>query len=857
MTAGNFPPIYGLVKYSDGSPIPAATVSLAPESQVPPTLTDAQGRYQFASEPNDPGDFELGVSTSELPAVTHAMHPATLPVKVDFSLTLGAKPDMGAGDGLSLDLSKAFEPFGRQPHPGSTFYFSNEEIFAKSGAEMTVWMKFVTPAPPDGTSELPVLPEVVWEYWNGFRWVVLGIEAANSSGPSFTSLTEGTFTIRVRADFSPVEVNGQKARWMRARLLKGAYGFLRTFTFPETTPLEIVETVAPVVADMRLGYIYRSLWERPEHCLTYNDFHYEDHSQDIRWPGNLFPAFRPVTDVTPALYLGFDRPLPPDLVSLYVDVRENADQAQGPPLQWEYWDSSAWQTLSVRDETQNLALPGMVEALWPGVKPAPSAAVTQAREALVVLTDPREAARFRPGDVLYIVNVAGEGELTRLDGVSRDGLTLSTPLSRNYTAATIGIPTLPRFGVPRTWIRARLEEDGAPLESAVNGVHANAVWAEQLQSFENEVIGSSDHEPEQVFFVRHRPVLPGEMIEVRELEGARAAVELPILREELLRQGLTDADLRTVLDRRSGAIAEVWIRWRERPHLFFSTAEDRHYVIERSRGRVLFGDDRNGRIPPAGHDNIRIAAYRSGGGLSGNVPAGALSQLLSGVLAQTVTNPRGAEGGADVEAVAAVNRRGPQVIRHRGRSMSARDYEALALEASPAVAVARALPTTHPNGRPAAGWVTVIIVPHAVDARPQPSYGLRRRVRDFLALRAPAGIAGQIAVIGPTYLPVGVEAVLSPLRRSEAGIVVERAHRALSTFLHPLTGGPGSDGWPFGRDVYLSDVAAVLEALDGVDYVATINLLLGGTPRGERVNVASDRMVVAGPLVISLSESEP
>jgi hypothetical protein len=57
--------------------------------------------------------------------------------------------------------------------------------------------------------------------------------------------------------------------------------------------------------------------------------------------------------------------------------------------------------------------------------------------------------------------------------------------------------------------------------------------------------------------------------------------------------------------------------------------------------------------------------------------------------------------------------------------------------------------------------------------------------------------------------------------------------------------------------VYLSDVAAVLEALDGVDYVATINLLLGGTPRGERVNVASDRMVVAGPLVISLSESEP
>ena len=851
-TPGEFPPIYGLVKHSDGSPIPDTNVSLGPQSLA---TTDAQGKYEFASSPADPGDFEVGVSSSELPNEEHAMHGATLPVKVDFILTLGPKPDMGVGDGLSLDLSKTFEPFGRQPHPGSVFYFSSEDIFKRAGAEMSIWIKFVTPSAPTDAKDLPIPPEVAWEYWNGYRWVVLGVEALNQSGPSFSGTAEGTFTIRVPADLSPIEVNNQEALWMRARLLKGAYGFIRTIEFPNVS-FDVVETVAPQLADMRLGYTYRSFWERPEHCFTYNDFQYEDHSQDVRWPGSLFPAFRPVADVTPALYLGFDRPLPSDLLSVYMDVRENADEPQGPPLEWEFWDHSAWRTLSVRDETQHLALPGMLEALWPGLKPLPSAAVTQASGTRVALSSPRDAARFTPGDLLYIATVSGEGELTRLDSVSRDALALTRPLTRDYTAATIGIPSLPRFGTPRAWIRARLDEDAAPLRSTVNGVYANAVWGEQLQSFENEVVGSSDHEPGQVFFVRHRPVLARQTLEVRELEGARAAVELPILREELQRHGMTDADVRTVLDRRTGAIAEVWIRWRERPHLFFSTADDRHYVIERSRGRVLFGDDRNGRVPPANADNIRIAAYRSGGGLAGNVPAGAVSQLLSGVLAESVTNPRAAEGGADVEGVAAVNRRGPQVIRHRGRSLSTRDYEALALEASPAVAVARALPATHPNGRPAAGWVTVIIVPHASDAQPQPSYGLRRRVREFLALRAPAGIAAQIAVTGPTYLPIGIETTLSPLRRSEAGLVVERAHRVLTAFLHPLTGGPDGNGWPFGRDVYLSDVAAVLEALEGVDYVPTINLLLAGTPRGERVNVPPDRMVVAGPLIISLSESE-
>jgi hypothetical protein len=200
--------------------------------------------------------------------------------------------------------------------------------------------------------------------------------------------------------------------------------------------------------------------------------------------------------------------------------------------------------------------------------------------------------------------------------------------------------------------------------------------------------------------------------------------------------------------------------------------------------------------------------------------------------------------------------RGPKVTRHRRQALSQDDYEALAREASPAVAVARALPATYPNGRPAPGWVKLIIVPHSHDPQPQPSFELRRRVQDFLAARAPATVAGQIAVVGPVYLPIGVEAVVVPLSPQEAGLVGERVHQVLSTFLHPLTGGPAGEGWPFGRDLYLSDVAAVLEAIAGVDYVETINLLLDGTPRGERIDVPPDRIVVAGPLRITLKGSE-
>jgi predicted phage baseplate assembly protein len=239
--------------------------------------------------------------------------------------------------------------------------------------------------------------------------------------------------------------------------------------------------------------------------------------------------------------------------------------------------------------------------------------------------------------------------------------------------------------------------------------------------------------------------------------------------------------------------------------------------------------------------------------VAGNVAAGQINQALSGVVADAVFNPRAAEGGAEGETIQTVLQRGPASVRHHYQAISLTDYEALARDASPAVAVARALPTTHASGRPAAGWVRIAIVPQSTEAQPQPSFGLRQQVRGYLAARAPADIAGQITVVGPSYLPVGVEAVVAPLNLNAGGDVLNAIRAALAQFLHPLTGGPDSHGWPFGRDVYLSDVASVLEGVPGVDYVSTVNLLLEGTPAGAVVEVPQDQIVVAGDFRLALT----
>jgi hypothetical protein len=710
----------------------------------------------------------------------------------DLKTTLGAnppvglKPDQAFNDGTSLDLSKAVYPFGPAPQPGSTFVLSSEEVFSKSAAVVRLAVK-VAFGPLGGIKVSDTGLQIAWEYWDGRRWAPLDVASVlvgGSAAADFTAADIYGFVLP-NDGIPPSKLNGKDGRWVRARVAAGGYFAQRQISVqgpptgtpptPSTTTLTIIENHPPLLADVRLAYVYRSPRALPQRCLTFNDFAYEDHAADLSAPTLGFAAFRAVADVTPALYLGFDKALPIDLVSLFLDIQEQEETTDGPPLTWEYWDGADWVELAVQDDTARLVRPGMLAF----VGPADAAA-------------------------------------------------------------------LARFGTPLNWLRGRLRTDGTPARSNFNGVYLNAVWADQAATVRNEALGSGSGEPSQSFFLAHTPVLDGEVIEVRELDGPRAAVELPILAREV-----PAADLHVVTGA-NGVVQEVWVRWHGRPSFFASGPDDRDYVLERTQGRLVFGDGVNGRQLPASTDNVVAREYRWGGGAAGNVAAGAITQLMGGIpYVSGVTNPHAAEGGADGETLDEAAVRGPQALRHRGRALSAADYESLAQEASPGVAVARALPATDPSGHPAPGWVKLIIVPNSQDPRPQPSFGLRQQVLQYLQQRAPAGLTG-VFVTGPTYLPVGVSALVAPLDASQAGPVGVGVRQALDAFFQPLTGGPDGQGWPFGRDVFLSDVAALLVSLPGVDYVQELGLLLDGIPQGEQVAVPPDRIVAAGAMRIRL-----
>ena len=149
---------------------------------------------------------------------------------------------------------------------------------------------------------------------------------------------------------------------------------------------------------------------------------------------------------------------------------------------------------------------------------------------------------------------------------------------------------------------------------------------------------------------------------------------------------------------------------------FLSSApDDRHYVIDRVRGVVEFGDGQHGRIPPSGSNNVRLRRYESGGGARGNVPARAANQLRSAVpYIVAACNLIAAAGGADIEPMDRVGTAAPR-CRHRRRAVTVEDYQDLAILASSQVVRAECVPLVDLSLTPSVrrrqpGLVSVVVV---------------------------------------------------------------------------------------------------------------------------------------------------
>jgi hypothetical protein len=501
-------------------------------------------------------------------------------------------------------------------------------------------------------------------------------------------------------------------------------------------------------------------------------------------------AFYPLTPQLyrdSGLYLGFNQRFPNRPNALYLQVQSPEPEEVAPDSQqifasanrllWEYLSPQGWRSLALQDRTAALTEKGLVQFIAPTDWIASPDCGIQSywlriRQQLPAWDD-------IPLILFYLFQWALHNQQFRFYGLMRY---LFAQICRS---AKLSVP-------PR-----------------LRNVRTNTTWARQSITLEREILGSSHHEPGQVFTASQMPILAGQQLEVE--EGRFPSVA----EQQHLRQHL-GADAITAVKDETGQVEAVWVRWQEVPDFYSSAAGDRHYTIDRQQGRIQFGDGQAGMMPPRGRQNIRLS-YRTGGGQQGNQNAQTLVELKTTIpYVDRAINWEAATGGNDQESLERLKVRSPKRLRHRDRAVTIQDFADLAYEAAVEVARVQAISPdmmfpdfnpllqelwVEPEGAPAvpssqvlgneidvfdreitAGWVQLIIVPHSPDSRPVPTLALLNRVKQFIEARCVATL--RLGVSGPKWQAIHVSAEIVPIAITQAGTVKSLVEQALSAFLN-------------------------------------------------------------------------
>lgn len=301
--------------------------------------------------------------------------------------------------------------------------------------------------------------------------------------------------------------------------------------------------------------------------------------------------------------------------------------------------------------------------------------------------------------------------------------------------------------------------------------------------------------------------------------------------------------------------------WSEVEDFIDSEAADVHYRVSRNNdGYVVlhFGDGVRGAMPPEGA--AIVVDYRVGLGNAGHAAPGTLQNVLAPPALPLpsqkivrVRNPVAASGARDPESLAHAKLMAPYRLRTIARAVVPDDYPVCLAEGVRVAGVHYAPLQSVARLRNTGSWNTVFVSVDMPDRRPlSATLGLRAAFERLLDGKKMAGLDVRVedARYCALHIALKVEVGAGHFARDVRGAV----ERALI--------GPSQSGTPFfapgrfafGQPVYLSDLYAVVAAIEGVESVAVTRFKRLGDryPDNE-----ADGMIPVGALEVARCDNDP
>ena len=346
------------------------------------------------------------------------------------------------------------------------------------------------------------------------------------------------------------------------------------------------------------------------------------------------------------------------------------------------------------------------------------------------------------------------------------------------------------FGISGYWFRA-LDVDNKYYNIStypeVSGIYTNAAQ-----------ILNEDTSEEEVFFIEER--IPSFELSLTKQNILELTVMVNEHEVDIHSSSITN--LNSVIDRDAyGNISGLWIKWTEVDNFINSEAGDRHYVVDRVNGKIIFGDGIHGMLLPKRSDEAVKVNYTTGGGRRGNLAIGGINRLADAMrFIGNVYNPVSTFGGQDFESVDQAIKRGADIFKHCNRAVTEQDYEALAMEASRSIAKLKCVANVDREGNFTPGRINVAIVLEEYQKGRSLFLSQKDKIQNFLIERSNCTVdKDMIKVIEPVYMRISTKLWLRASINDEIYDMQRTIREKITEFIDPLHGNFGKTGWNIGE----------------------------------------------------------
>lgn len=367
------------------------------------------------------------------------------------------------------------------------------------------------------------------------------------------------------------------------------------------------------------------------------------------------------------------------------------------------------------------------------------------------------------------------------------------------------------FGLEGYWLRLVQTEAGT-LPVLLRAIYPNSVNVTQKETKQSQYFSLRHHEYHKVMNLSHE-----------NLESVTVWVnEFGVGLEEIKKTGQAYRQEFSM----DGTLEALWVKWNAYESFSEMNSSTRGYIENAFAGQITFGDSIHGFLPDGtGENNVRVD-YEVNLGIFGNVDTREVKRLAQTIPnVNTVFNPVPFQGGHAPESKTRALNRISEAIHHRGRARSARDFDALILEADYDIKEVLTLSNTDIFGRRALGKVTSIILPKSEAYMQDYFRALKGKIRSHLKDKLPCTLKYDYNyfIIEPLFISIDVQFKGKVLDVSDYLATYSAVEKTINLYLDTYVGNKDGGGWHIGD---LPDEQYLLSQIQFIDTLKEIDLLV-------------------------------